>query len=786
MESNETSSSAATPKPPRRIQPLDATVVNRIAAGEVIHRPAHALKELLENAIDAGAARIAVTCRDGGLKLLEVVDDGNGIHRDDLPILCERFTTSKLRAFEDLAAIATYGFRGEALASISHVAHLAVTTRTRDSVCAFRATYCDGKLAPDRPGAPADPKPCAGNQGTVVSVQDLFYNLRNRQRAMKPGEEMALVADTVARYAVHNAHIGFTLRRAGAGAPEVSTNPGASRIDQVRAIYGNAIARELIEIPRTEADRVTYSALVTNPNYATKKLTLLLFINHRLVESATIKRALDRVFEPHLPKGMHPWIYVALDLPPHTVDVNVHPTKKEVHFMHQDHIVDTLVAAVRAALESAGQSRHYKTTTLVPGPAAAPTPEVVSFNPPPPPVGEDAPTPQVRASRTSSAGSLDAWTVPPPTAAATPRRSTPSASAAGSAASTPRIPSSSAARRESHLVRTDSRATTLDQFFTPIRPPPPPKAVTAETPSRPDAVNRRSTGDTELFDGLDGSLPAAPSLPAAVDSDAGAAWVPYAGEERDLGLASIHELRTELDALAAASAADPTDPRRTLLANHTFVGWVHGALVAVQSGTDLYLADVGVLADAWFYQRALELFGNYPAWRLARPVPLADLVAAALELPDANWTPDLPPKPVIAEHIARELVLRRDMLADYFSLEISDDGMLATLPRLLRGYTPAVGGGNLAMLVLRLGTEVDWTAERPCLAGILDEIARFYSPRTLVEDEGAGDGVGVPVRVAEHVLLPALRSLILAPELVAAGFVRLANLHELYKVFERC
>jgi hypothetical protein len=155
---------------PRRIKPLDKDVVNKIAAGEIIVAPMHALKELLENAVDAGSTSIEVLVRDGGLKLLQITDNGHGIEREDLPILCERFTTSKLKAFEDLSSIGTYGFRGEALASISHIAHLRVTTKTAGSSCAWQAHYTGGKLTPGKPGQSPDPKPCAGRPGTQITV----------------------------------------------------------------------------------------------------------------------------------------------------------------------------------------------------------------------------------------------------------------------------------------------------------------------------------------------------------------------------------------------------------------------------------------------------------------------------------------------------------------------------------------------------------------------------------------------------------------------------------------
>ena len=351
------------------IKKLDEAVVNRIAAGEVIQRPANALKEMIENSLDAKSTSITVTVKSGGLKLLQIQDNGCGIRKDDMDIVCERFTTSKLTKFEDLSSIATYGFRGEALASISHVAHVTITTRTAQSSCGYKASYSDGKLVSPRPGMSADPKPCAGNKGTQITVEDLFYNVSTRRKALKsPGEEFAKIADVVSKYAIHNSGVAFTLKKQGENMAAVRTASGASILDNIRTIYGTTVARELLEV-NCENQRFAFKmhGYISNANYSVKKLQFLLFINHRLVDSSAMRKAIESLYEAYLPKNSHPFVYLSLEISPSNVDVNVHPTKHEVHFLHEDSIIEVIQQTFEEKLLGANSSRTYFTQTLLPG-----------------------------------------------------------------------------------------------------------------------------------------------------------------------------------------------------------------------------------------------------------------------------------------------------------------------------------------------------------------------------------------------------------------------------------
>ena len=343
------------------IRKLDETVVNRIAAGEIIHRPVNAVKEMIENSLDAKSTAIQVTVKSGGLKFLQIQDNGCGIRKEDMGIVCERFTTSKLCKFEDLNTIATYGFRGEALASISHVAHVTIVTKTAESNCAFKAQYSDGKPK-------GEPKPCAGNRGTQIIVEDLFYNIMTRKKALKsPGEEYARIVDVVSKYAIHNAGIAFTVKKHGQNLGDVRTINTSSIVDNISTIYGASVVKEILEI---SCDNQQYGfnmkGYITNANYSMKRLTFLLFINHRLVDSSAIRKAIDAVYSAYLPKGTHPFVYLSVEINPMNVDVNVHPTKHEVHFLHEDSIIEIIQKQFEEKLLGCNSSRTYYTQKLLP------------------------------------------------------------------------------------------------------------------------------------------------------------------------------------------------------------------------------------------------------------------------------------------------------------------------------------------------------------------------------------------------------------------------------------
>ncbi|XP_066483852.1 DNA mismatch repair protein Mlh1 isoform X1 [Tiliqua scincoides] len=738
------------------IRRLDETVVNRIAAGEVIQRPANAIKEMLENCLDAKATSIQVTVKDGGLKLIQIQDNGCGIRKEDMDIVCERFTTSKLQTFEDLASISTYGFRGEALASISHVAHVTITTKTADGKCAFRASYSDGKLK-------TAPKPCAGNQGTQITVEDLFYNVATRRKAFKsPSEEYAKILEVVGRYAIHNSGISFSVKKQGDTVADVRTLFNATTVDNIRSIYGNTVSRELIEVDYEDAVlALKVKGYVTNANYSVKKCTFLLFINHRLVESSALRKAIETVYAAYLPKNTHPFLYISLEIAPQNVDVNVHPTKHEVHFLHEDSILERIQQHIESKLLGSNSSRMYFTQTLLPCITASTTDVVKSAS----------------SSANQTAGD----------------------------------------KVYAHqMVRTDSRDQKLDAFLQPVNKSKSsePVSVAPENNSNKESCESVRPQDVEMEEcsDLNSGAEKAPKGPKESQSmspeaiparkrqrtdgdeemeerarqEMTAACTP---KRRIINLTSVLTLQEEINNRAHASLQD-------MLRDHSFVGCVSPQWALVQYQTKLYLLNTTKLSEEMFYQVLIYDFGNFGVLRLSEPAPLYDLAMLALENAESGWTEEDGPKEGLAEYIVQFLTKRSEMLKDYFSLEIDEEGNLTGLPLLIDNYVPPLEG--LPMFVLRLATEVNWDEEKECFESLSRECAMFYSIRkqyimeesdlTTQQPEAAGAGITLWKWTVAHVLYKAFRTFLLPPKNFTedGNILQLANLPDLYKVFERC
>ncbi|AWP14307.1 putative DNA mismatch repair protein Mlh1 [Scophthalmus maximus] len=728
------------------IRRLDETVVNRIAAGEVIQRPANAVKELIENCLDAKSTSIQVTVKDGGLKLLQIQDNGTGIRREDMEIVCERFTTSKLQTFDDLSAIATYGFRGEALASISHVAHVTITTKTADAKCAYRGSYSDGKVK-------GPLKPCAGNQGTQILVEDLFYNVSTRRKALKnPSDEHSRIVEVISRYAIHNSGKSFCVKKHGETVADVRTLPNASVVDNIRVVFGNAVSRELIEVA-CEDQKLAYKmkGYISNANYSVKKCILILFINHRLVESSALKKAIEATYTAYLPKNTHPFLYLSLEIAPQNVDVNVHPTKHEVHFLHEDSVIESVQKHVESKLLGTNSSRTYFTQTLLPGLSVSGGTEVKS----------------------SSA----------------------------TADSTERV-------YAHQMVRTDCRAQKLDAFLRPKEKPsadPEPAGPSgreaANKTARPDDVEMDEADDVDLLQALDQQEAEEESSVGANDvqrkrprkeqqqqqeeeeeeEDLTAAATP---KRRVIKLNSIKELRAEI-------TENTHKGLQEMLQSHSFVGCVNPQWTLIQHHTKLYLLNTTKLSQELFYQILTYDFGNFGVLRLSTPAPLYDLAMLALDCDESGWTEDDGPKEGLAQFIVDFLKKKAEMLEDYFSVEIDQEGNLRGLPLLLDKYAPIMEG--LPMFILRLATEVNWDNEKECFRDLSKECSMFYSIRKqyILEAEPGEeqDGEANSWRwKKEHIIFKAFRTLFSPPKNFSEDgtVLQIANLPDLYKVFERC
>src|SRR5262249_55406250 len=325
-----------------RIRLLPETVASQVAAGEVVERPASVIKELIENSIDAGARKIDILVRRGGISMMRVIDNGCGMDRDDALLSLERHATSKIRSLSDLEAIGTLGFRGEALPSIASVSRFRLTTREKDSVAGTEIVVNGGKIDIVRDGGEAP--------GTQVEVRSLFYNVPARRKFLR-GEntESRNIEHQLPLQAVGHSDVAFTFARndrVGFQLPATAT-----LIARIPVLYGNELLTQLLLLSGKSSSDVRISGFIGQAGLSRQtRAQQLIFVNGRAIESPLMSTALREGYHTALMKGQYPVTFLFLELKPAAVDVNVHPAKREVRFRDPNGIREAVARSIQETL----------------------------------------------------------------------------------------------------------------------------------------------------------------------------------------------------------------------------------------------------------------------------------------------------------------------------------------------------------------------------------------------------------------------------------------------------
>ena len=339
-----------------RDPPPPTSLANQIAAGEVVERPASVVKELVENALDAGARRIAVAIELGGKKALRVEDDGEGMDPADARLAIERHATSKIAAADDLAAIRTLGFRGEALPSIASVSHFTLRTRARGSATGTEVRVNGGTVSSEREvGAP---------EGTSITVEDLFYNLPARRKFLKSDTaETTQISRLVTQMALGYPEVGFSLTSGGRRLLECP--PAAGLGERFFQLFGERA--DLIEVRKEAAGMVIHGYVAALGDEGPVRGSQNVFVNRRIVKDRTIAHAITEAYSVATIKERSPEVHLFVQIPPDRVDVNVHPTKAEVRFLEQSVVHEVLRRALGEALGQ-GRAPELQFTPFAPRP----------------------------------------------------------------------------------------------------------------------------------------------------------------------------------------------------------------------------------------------------------------------------------------------------------------------------------------------------------------------------------------------------------------------------------
>nr|CAI5844905.1 unnamed protein product [Callosobruchus analis] len=672
------------------IKKLAQDVINRIAAGEVIQRPANALKELIENSLDAKSSNIQITVKHGGLKLLAV---------------CERFTTSKLTEFEDLHKIATYGFRGEALASISHVAHLTIISKTKQDMCAYQ-----------------------------------------KKALRSPAEEYQKISDVVS----------FALKKYSEN-NDIRTRPKSSHVENIRTIYGNLIARELIEFSIDNPQfKFKANGYMTNINYSTKTFQFLLFINHRLVDCQVLKRSIDQVYETYLPKSTHPFVYMSLELDPANIDVNISPTKHEVHFLNEQQIVEAITSTIETKLLGSNSSRVFFTQAKLP--------KLYDI--------------EIEAPKQKNQTSVEKNICP------------------------------------KEMIRTDFKEQKLDKFFAAVTS----KHNVDESKKINESINaegfqqchaefvertnklediileksnesNKPTNNGYLVASMkdkDGEMEVADVVSnTKLDTEQQNKKTDIESLRNIEFLSKINRVETQLISVIELRKEIEDNCHKGLretFAQHVYVGAISPTQALIQYSTKLFLCDTKKILAEMLYQYILYHFQNFDAYIFNEKISVFELAMICLDMPESGWTPEDGDKNELARRVSEILVDKSEMLKDYFSVGVDTEGNLFSIPILIDDYIP--DSRALPFFVTRLASEVDWSTEKECFRTFSRELSSFFANISKEINQNEKDWEWV----TEHVVYPAIKQCFIPPKnfIDNAAVLEIAHLPNLYKVFERC
>jgi len=878
-----------TPDDTSCIRVLPAHVIEAIKAGEVVHRPAAAIKELVENSLDAGSTEIIVAVSHDCLRQLSVHDNGCGMSRGDLGMAAQRHATSKLKTVDDLSALHTFGFRGEALASLIQAAQkLHIISRKQSSAVAFQSTYKNEATMTTK----TDPTPCARKPGTTITLHDLFWNWPQRQK-MRAADEYQAILQTLQHYAILYAGVGVSfvcqrmpsaMRTKSAAVVDLNTSTlvkslkrqqlkteiipvpeqGALKMGEcflsaegqevtkrvIALIYGSHLLPSLLpfqselvkgtnrkisndhkattslmtdlmgatclvettqETNNLESEIPSYTAwgFITAPSLQEKNssnkqrpsMTSVFFVNQRLVDCPEIKKLFEEIYRDYNAPGRH-FVFLSLTVPTHHVDVNVHPSKRQVALLFLDEICQHLVTNVRELFSRQKQAFVCTPVGMSQTPQQLQQLRLVKSQlsaQKKPYHSDDEKDGNSRSDDVTDEKKNDNGTNSLKRLLPTEKK---------------RKPLSQKRVRIDHATP----AGALEPFLIMTQP----FSDASETPiASPDGIQHdlgcplavtfdSSQSSTDLSQpGAFAELAAqcrCHSLISDVSSDAERTRVrlprqailrPKKVIVTNCSYTSIAHLRQRISKQEATQQQDK-------VRNACFVGVVSHQRSLIQCGEELILMNHYECGMELFYQIALCRFGEGTnVARFGSAVDVAAVVAAELQGTDSqagrDWGDGMTARDtnvLLAEQTAMCLMEHAEMLKEYFGIvlqnsergsadgcaesteKISDRVMLTGLPILLDGYEPSPHG--LPLFLLRLATEVDWTDEKPCFHGICRELGAYYAQ--LPPDEMDW------VPFVRHTLFPAISTLLIPSDRLVEdeAILTLTSLTRLYRVFERC